>query len=495
MARTLAQLDTLSTTSPGEVAAADQAAAAAAQRVADYAADMASGKIEPSADAKMQFSRLVQASELAKQDAAIAAEEQSYDTALVTAADMAQGDVSFDDERYILAGYLSQALAGKINLRISPPHRVNSDSKYGVTYHEPVKGSSQNRSYIELSSTLTGPVELVDRLYSPPPSRRLDTFNPMLPDTFATTTGTTNAPRITDFYTPILHQNLYPGSLIDPNVVNLVMRPDTEPWQIASYGGRPAVTVRTDENAAITSGDFTFNEITFQAHEMVAQHEISKKFEMSAQDPNVIASMWEELTYELHDEQNTAATVGAGGANAPTGCETAAAAAYTGNQNRIQIKATGTNAITNPTLDYLTQGIGLLNNRYRMNGKFGIQLHNQWGHDLIRNTAKNFPSNSMYEWLNYMDPSHQAMYFHLGRPVYENPNLAATNSAGAKLAVGGDFSKFWVVLRPMDIFTSEHVEARKRQIFIQIAQYMDSNVVQWSYDVSRPGPLFYIRGN
>lgn len=497
MSTTLAQLDDLSTTSASDVSVAKVEADKAARRVADFAAEMHAKPDAPAtADEKAEFSRLVAASQLAIQAVEVKASEKSYDDALTRAADMSKQDFSFNNERLMLANMIQKALSGQIDLKITPPVHVQSDTEFKVDFHSPrdVVGKD-GRRFIELASTTTGPMDVADKLFRAPPTRRVAQggFNPAIPETFATTTATTNAPRITDYYMPILHQALYSGSLVDPNVTNVVTRPDTEPWVIASYNGRPAVATRPDETSAITSGDFTYSQVTFEAHDMVAQHEISKKFELSAQDPNVVASIWEELTYSLHDAQNTAATNGTG-VNQPTGCYTAAAAQYTGNQNRVQIKAAGANAVT-PTLDHLTQSIGILNNRYRMSPKFGIQLHNQFAHDLIRNTVKNFPSNSMYEWLNYMDASNSAMYYHLGRPVYENPNLAATNAASAKLGVVGDFSKFWVVLRPMEIFTSEHVFATRRQIFIQISQYMDSNVVQGSYDVTRPGPLVYVEGS
>jgi len=224
----------------------------------------------------------------------------------------------------------------------------------------------------------------------------------------------------------------------------------------------------------------------FKDYLFTAAYTVPDRLTHSDLDPCLIHPILDRLLDELLHEQNCAAMLGSG-KRQPEGAYTAAAEYCEEHQNQIKIPIdnkpdTGVQL----DLNYLTSGMELLECKHRNSGKFSTHLNRQFGFELLKhNPFADF----------YKKPSRgykSAMFTHLGRPVYESPFLANTLSKNAKLGVGGDFSKFWVVLRPI-VF--ESIKTREFGTAIRVSQGMDTGIIQTPYDKDKSGPLFYITGS
>lgn len=236
---------------------------------------------------------------------------------------------------------------------------------------------------------------------------------------------------------------------------------------------------------------------TFQSYPVVVRLEILSS--LLSQDVNsvIIRKHHEELMNLLTDKQNAMALMGSG-INEPTGAFTVAASRHAGHQNRIEIPV-GNNpkADASLNLDYLTKVLDKVNSTNPQAQKCSIHLNNTFAQTLKNNTLeKDLPANKhrVNELMHYGAQELGAIYKYLGYPVFSAPSLKPSLKAKAELGVGGDFSKFWVVMRPIEIRVLEHPQ-KAGYMIIQASQGMDSDLVDLSWDRDKPGPLFYIEGS
>lgn len=343
---------------------------------------------------------------------------------------------------------LLKLYSGKItNLKVDPAEYVISDND------EQSGAKSVSRVFVEraghvLKTTITGPPPL---------------FN-------------TNRRESPSCYNSIRLPETTRGTLLDPTVSNVIGLNHDLGYEVPS-------NVQSQIKM-------------FQSHESIASLDMPSSFFQENVDPVFVAECHEHLMYALTDKQNAMALTGSG-INEATGAFTVAAS-HAGDQNRIEIPA-GDNpeADASPNLDYLTEGLDKANSGSSQTRKCSIHLSNTFAQTLKRNTLEeDYPvsKHKINEIMLRESPRLGAIYTHLGYPVFNAPSLASSLEAKAELGVGGDFSNFWVVMRPIYISVYPHPDKRD-YMRIQVSQGMDSDLVDFFHDGEKPCPLFYIEGS
>lgn len=468
-------------------------------------------EVEASAEVREQVAKLSADVLAADRNAELKRQEADYDKAAEQAFNLTEDKHALigqvERTRIELAEAIHEAMCGKQKLRIMPPNKTYAKDSFAVD-HQPVRFENvQGVGDVKvLQSAVTTPRYLADVLFAPPITRR-GGFNPdpTMQDQFTTLTSTSDAPVGVDYYNMMLMQDLWAGSLMDRSVVKICDRPDTKDWIVPTFHTRITSAALT-EGGTISESDFGYKRTTFGAWEQGASTSLSNKFELSSQDPEIVAAMWTEMQYSLLDRLNELLTTGTGD-DQPHGCYTAASQAFAGgdyggissgsfgsdNRNKITVDPDGSDkSFTN--LDLFTHAFGRVNGKYRRSSMFGYQAHNEWAMTLVTRTAKEYPSSPMYQWVDFggEDTANGVLYTHLKRPVYENPWLDKSDgSANKKMFVAGDFSYFWVRTSPFDLFVSDHVKAEQHETYLRLTTYIDSRVPQWSPDAKRQGPLVY----
>lgn len=464
----------------------------ASKFVIDYIQDLNNGALEHSGDTRQELNRRIAVASDKSRELETARQEQAYDSALLQAAASPGGDEAVHKSGDVMAGLFNKALWGLFTgdgskIIFEPPKRVTETEQ--IRCENPIPYANQRGEKV-FQSTVYGPDEVINPLFSPPPSRR-----PKLQDQFTLTTSTANAPLFIDFYRMILQQDLFEGSLLDPMCVTTIDVEHTGNIDVPHFG-EPATSTSQTEGAEITGDDSAFGEVILYASQQGTDTALTNRFVRNVQVPEIVNGVWTSLLEGLRDRCNTLLTTGTGapGANGqPHGIYTATAAQFTDNRNRVQLDPDSTNA-SKTNLDVFSEAFGLLDPTFHRSEKTKFMVNQRQAMTMLTRNPKSFETNSMYGYVNFMDRDNMkgTIFSHLGVPVMHNPWLdSGDGTANNKLFVLGDFKDFWVRRSRIEMFVSDHVEAKKDSTYLRLLMYLDSRVVKWSWDSNRVGPFVY----
>lgn len=486
----------------------------ASYRAVKHMEELQSGEREATAEAYNELEGLLKEATEAKRVSEEAQQEYQYDYALQEAVRSPGGAESVErNAQHDIAQTLNQVLwdafQGKYTkVSFEPPKRNKDTDSIRCDNPMPNVDKGSSGSQITFQSVVHGPDEIINPLFSPPASRKKGS----LQEQFDVTTSTDNSPLFIEYYNQILTQDVFAGGLLDPMCVNTIDVDHTANIDIPGFGTHPA-SVKQTEAQDITGDDSEFDERVLYATQWGSDMSVTNRLIRGVQVPNIVSDIWGTLLSGLNDACNEILTTGTGAhgnSGQPHGVYTAAKEAYQsanseayegvanknyGSDNRNKITVDPDNADKSQTnLERFSLAYGMLDPSFHRSPKTALMAHQQYAMTLVGRTSKGFETNDMYSWVNFNDKDVMKgiIYSHLGIPVIHNPWLKTVDgSTNNELFVMGDFQNFWVRRSRIEMFVSDHVEAKKDMTYLRLLMYLDGRVVKWSPFAGRVGPFVY----
>lgn len=247
--------------------------------------------------------------------------------------------------------------------------------------------------------------------------------------------------------------------MLDPGVVTILNVSDGRPITLPRLTADPSVSgTVTAEAAGITEADPTISSIQLNAY----KYAVITLWSSELGQDNVIgldSLIAESCARELANDIGTALTTG-DGSDDPNGFITAAT-------NGGTASGTANNTFFGPS-----DVIDLFYSRAAPYRREGVWQASNTGLAKVR---KHQDSNGQYIWQPSMIPGQPEML--LGRPIYENPAMAAAASASKSIAFG-DFKKYFVQrVTPMRVELSKDYKFSTDELALKTVERVDGDLV------------------